>query len=67
MVFVKFVHSGDLKEEFIFCDDFELTTKGEYVLEKLSEFVDAKGLDWRNLSGIYTDGPLQCLEFDQAS
>ena len=35
MVFVRYVHSGDLKEEFLFCDDLELTTKGEGVLEKL--------------------------------
>ena len=66
-MFVRYVHNGDLKEEFLFCDDLELTTKGENVLEKLSEFFDAEDLDWCNLCGVCTEGSLQCLGLDQAS
>ena len=36
MVFVRYVPSGDLKEEFLFCGDLEITTIFEYVLEKRS-------------------------------
>ena len=67
MVFVRYVHSVDLKEEYLCCDGFELTTKGEDVLEKLSEFVDAEGLYWRSRCGVCTDGSLQCLGLNQAS
>ena len=67
MVFIRYIHSGDLKEEFLFCDDLELTTKGKYVLEKLSEFFEAEGLDSRNLCAVCTDGALQCLGLDHAS
>ena len=67
MVFVRYGHIGDLNEEFLFCYDLELTTKGEDVLEKRYEFFEAEGLDWHNLCGVCTQGPLQCLDLDQAS
>ena len=56
MVVVRYVHSGDMKEEFLSCDDLELTTKGEYVLEKLL------------IGSIFVPmGPLGCFGLDQAS
>ena len=66
-VFVRYVHSGGLKEEFLFCDELELITKCEDVLDRLSEFFDGEDLYWRNLCGVSTDGSLQCLGLDQAS
>ena len=41
--------------------------EGEDVLETLSEFFEAKSLDWRNLCEICTEGPLQCLGLDKTS
>ena len=36
--FVRFVHDEDLKKEFLFCQPLEQSTKGEDVMQKLTEF-----------------------------
>ncbi|XP_042204126.1 protein ZBED8-like [Homarus americanus] len=56
MVFVRYVHGEDMKEEFLSCETLEQSTKGEDVMQKLSEFFEANGLDWDNLCGICTHG-----------
>ncbi|XP_063584632.1 protein FAM200C-like [Penaeus indicus] len=56
LAFVRYVHDEDLKEEFLFCEPLEQSTKGEDVMQKLTEFFEAEGLDWGNLCGICTDG-----------
>ena len=56
LAFVRYVHDEDLKEEFLFCEHLELPTKGEDVMQKITEFFEAGGLDWGNLCGICTDG-----------
>ena len=40
----------------MFCEPLELSTKGEDVMQKITEVFEAKGLDWGNLCGICTDG-----------
>ncbi|XP_063889743.1 protein FAM200C-like [Scylla paramamosain] len=52
----QYVHDEDLKEEFLFCEPLEQSTKGEDVMQKLTEFFESEGLDWGNLCGICTDG-----------
>ncbi|XP_063872897.1 zinc finger BED domain-containing protein 5-like [Scylla paramamosain] len=56
LAFVRYVHDEDLKEEFLFCEPLEQSTKGEDVKQKLTEFFESEGLDWGNLCGICTDG-----------
>uniref|UniRef100_A0A0P4VR47 Uncharacterized protein n=1 Tax=Scylla olivacea TaxID=85551 RepID=A0A0P4VR47_SCYOL len=56
LAFVRYVHDEDLKEEFLFCEPLEQSTKGEDVMQKLTEFFESEGLDWDNLCGICTDG-----------
>ncbi|XP_076807253.1 protein FAM200C-like [Clavelina lepadiformis] len=56
VAFVRYVHSGDIKEDFLFCETLEESTKSDDVLQKLSEFFEANGLDWGNLCSICTDG-----------
>lgn len=56
LAFVRYVHDEDLKEEFLFCEPLEQSTKGEDVMQKLTEFFESDGLDWGNLCGICTDG-----------
>ncbi|XP_045109127.1 zinc finger BED domain-containing protein 5-like [Portunus trituberculatus] len=56
LAFVRYVHDEDLKEEFLFCEPLEQSTKGEDVMQKLTEFFESEGLDWGNLCGICTDG-----------
>ena len=40
----------------MFCNPLEQSTKGEDVMQKLTEFFESEDLDWGNLCGIYTDG-----------
>lgn len=40
----------------MFRETLEQSTKGEDVMQKLSEFFEANGLDWGKLCGICTDG-----------
>ena len=56
LAFVRFVHDEDLKKEFLFCQPLEQSTKGEDVMQKLTEFFESEDLDWGNLCGICTDG-----------
>ena len=44
--FVMYVHDEHLKEEFLFCEPVEQSTKGEDVMQKLTEFFESEGLDW---------------------
>ena len=57
-VFARYVHSGDMTETFLFCNEFEVTAKGEDVMEKLTEFFEAEDLEWCNLYEVCTDGQL---------
>ena len=56
LAFVRFVHDEDLKKEFLFCQPLEQSTKGEDVMQKLTEFFESEDLDWGNLCWICTDG-----------
>lgn len=56
MVFTRFVHEGDLKEEFLFCEPLETHTRGIDIFGKIKAFFDREGLEWKNLCGTCTDG-----------
>lgn len=56
LVFVKYIHSDDIKEEFLFCSALETTTKGEDIMEKINTFFETGGLQWKNVCGVCTDG-----------
>lgn len=56
MVFVKYVNSGDLKEEFLFCSDLETTTKSDDIMAKIKTFFESGGLQWEKVGGVCTDG-----------
>jgi len=43
-VFVRYIHSGDIKEELLFCEEQQATSAD--ALEKIKLF-----FDWRNCSG----------------
>uniref|UniRef100_UPI00358F67E6 SCAN domain-containing protein 3-like n=1 Tax=Myxine glutinosa TaxID=7769 RepID=UPI00358F67E6 len=55
LVFVRYIHSDDIKEEFLFCSALETTTKAVDVMEKVSTFFHTEGLQWGNVSGVCTD------------
>ena len=46
MVFVRYVHESNLKEEILFCDDLEPTTLGIDVMEMIDNYFDKHGLEW---------------------
>ncbi|XP_076344197.1 protein FAM200C-like isoform X1 [Tachypleus tridentatus] len=56
LVFVRYINSGDIKDEFLFCSAHETTTKADDVMEKVSTFFQDKDLQWENMCGVCTDG-----------
>ena len=56
LVFVRYIHSGDIKDEFLFCSTLETTTKADDVMEKFSFFFHEECLQWENVCGVCTDG-----------
>uniref|UniRef100_UPI00358EFF27 zinc finger BED domain-containing protein 5-like n=1 Tax=Myxine glutinosa TaxID=7769 RepID=UPI00358EFF27 len=55
LVFVRYIHSDDIKEEFLCCSALETTTKAVDVMEKVSTFFHTEGLQWGNVCGVCTD------------
>ena len=55
LVFVKYIHSGDIKEEFLFCNELDTTTSDD-VMKKLDTFFESTNLPWSCVCGVCTDG-----------
>lgn len=56
LVLVKYIHSDNIKEEFLFCSALESTTKSEDIMEKINTFFVSGGLEWDKVCGVCTDG-----------
>ena len=56
LVYVRYIHLGKLKEEFLFWKPLALYTRGTDVLEMVDEYFTLKSLDWKNVVGVCTDG-----------
>ncbi|XP_076325135.1 protein FAM200C-like isoform X1 [Tachypleus tridentatus] len=56
LVFVRYINSGDIKDEFLFCSALETTTKADDVMENVSTFFQDEDLQWENVCGVCTDG-----------
>ena len=56
LVYVRYIHLGKLKEEFLFCKPLALHTRGTDALEMVDEYFTLKSLDWKNVVGVCTDG-----------
>ena len=56
LVFARYVHDGNFKEELLFCKPLKLSTRAEDVLKAVNDFFEENSLDWSNLVGITTDG-----------
>ncbi|XP_068229404.1 protein FAM200C-like [Palaemon carinicauda] len=56
LVFVRYINSGDIKDEFLFCSALETTTNADDVMEKVSPFFQEEDLQWENVCGVCTDG-----------
>ena len=56
LVFVRYIHERDIKNEFLFCTPLKTTTRSADVFENISTFFDTEGLGWNKVCGICTDG-----------
>ena len=56
LVYVRYIHSDDIKEEFLFCEALETTTKSVDVMNKVSIFFVSEKLQWERVCGVCTDG-----------
>lgn len=56
LVFVRYVFKRDLKEEFLFCEALETTTRAVDVFNKVAEFFEKHGITWMMVGSVCTDG-----------
>ena len=56
LVYCRYVHAGELKEEFLMCESLETTTKAVNVLEKMDHFFQQNNISWNHVGSICTDG-----------
>ena len=55
LVFVRYINSGDIKDEFLFCNALETTTKADDVMGKVSTDLQGGDLQWENVCVVCTD------------
>ncbi|XP_039264593.2 protein FAM200C-like [Styela clava] len=56
LVFARYIYSGDIKEEFLFCHELASTTTSSDIMEKLKIFFESANLEWKRVCGVCTDG-----------
>ena len=56
LVFVRYIHSGDIKEEFLFFSELDTTTTSADIMGKMKTSVEVHGLQWEDVCGVCTDG-----------
>ncbi|XP_039608829.1 protein ZBED8-like [Polypterus senegalus] len=56
LVFVRYVHKNNIKEEFLFCEQLKTTTKALDVFKPIQSFFDRHELAWDLIGSICTDG-----------
>ena len=55
-MYCRYVHAGELKEEFLMCESLETITKAVNVLEKMDHFFQQNNISWNQVGSICTDG-----------
>ena len=56
MIYVRYIHNSNFKDEFLFCQPLESHTRGIDVFGKVDTFFVQKGLDWRKVGAVCTNG-----------
>ena len=56
LVFVRYINKLDFKDEFLFCEQLDLQTRGIDIYNKVSSFIEREGLKYEKLLSISTDG-----------
>ena len=65
LVFVRYINSGDIKDEFLFCSALETTTKADDVMEKNS--TSKKIFNGKTCAGFVLMGHQLCWDRNQDS
>ena len=58
MIYVRYIHNSNFKDEFLFCQPLRSHTSGIDVFFKVDTFFVQKGLDWWNVGAVCTNGAL---------
>ncbi|XP_068238448.1 zinc finger BED domain-containing protein 5-like [Palaemon carinicauda] len=61
LVFVRYINSGDIKDEFLFCSALETTTKA--VMEKVATFFQEEDLQWENVCGEVLESVIKIVNY----
>ena len=56
LVFVRYVHGKDIKDEFLLCEQLKQTTRAVDIMSTVNEFFDSNGISWDLVGSICTDG-----------
>ena len=56
LVFVRYVHIEDDKEEFLYCNVLKITATVQDAMDSISEIFETEGLQWEKLCGVCMDG-----------
>ena len=56
MVYVRYIHNCDFKEELLFCRPLDSQTRGIDVFNKVDTFFACEGIDWGKVGAVCTDG-----------
>ena len=46
LVFVRYIHKEDIKEEFLYCNSSETTATAQDVMNSISKFFETQDLKW---------------------
>ena len=60
-MYCRYVHAGELKEEFLKCESLETITKAVDVLEKMDHFFQQNNISWNHAGSLCTDGASSML------
>ena len=55
-VYCRYVHAGELNEEFLMCESLETTIKAVNISEKMDNFFQKNNLSKKRVGSLYTDG-----------
>ena len=62
LVFVRYINSGDFKEEFLFCSKLDSTTKSADVMKKMTTFLNLPNLNGQMFVEFVPMAPLLCWD-----
>ncbi|XP_076031971.1 zinc finger BED domain-containing protein 5-like [Oratosquilla oratoria] len=63
LVFVRYIHSGDIKDEFLFYSALETTTKAGGVMKKVSTYFQDEDLQWENMCREVLESVIKIVDY----